>query len=179
MYSFDSSKKSLEEATDWLSQEYSQVHTGTANPIILDGILVESYGEKQPIKNIASITIEDPKTLRVSPWDATNVPDIEKAISDSSLGLSVSSDSAGVRISFPQLTEETRKNVAKVLKGRLEEARVTVRKEREKAIKDIDTGEYSDDEKKKHKENLQKIVDSTNQKLEGIYSEKEANIMTI
>lgn len=180
-YNTTSLKEKLKKVSDWLKSEYSSMHTGQANPSILDGLFVDSYGTKQPIKNVASISIEDPKTLRVVPWDKMQMKEIESVVMTSDLGLSVSIDDTGVRISFPQLTGETREKMVKVLKQKLEDARVTVRKEREEAMKDIDekekNKEMSEDEKKSAKTAVQLAVDEANKNLETIFSEKEKVVL--
>jgi len=179
MYDFTQTKEDLEKSVVWLRTEYSNVHTGQASPGILDSIKIDSYGSMQPVKNVASITVEDPRTLRVIPWDKSHVALIEKAITAADLGLSVSVDGSGIRVNFPQLTEETRAKIVKVLKGKLEEARVTVRKEREFAVKEIESGELSQDEQRDSKDALQKMIDETNKKLEEVFKTKEVNTMTI
>lgn len=179
MYDLIQAKEAFTNTVEWLKNEYSSVHTGQANPGILDNIKVDSYGTMQPIKNVAGITTEGPKSLLVNAWDQTVVPAIEKAISTADLGLSTAVDGSGIRVHFPQLTEETRAKIVKALKGKFEDARVTVRKERESAIKDIDGSEMSDDDKKRTKENLQKMVDETNSTLEGVFKTKEENTMKI
>lgn len=179
MYDFTQTKEDLDKSIQWLQTEYGNIHTGQASPVILDSIKIESYGSLQPVKNVASITAEDPRTLRVTPWDKTHVTLIDKAITAADLGLSVSIDGAGLRVHFPQLTEETRAKIVKALKLKLEEARVTVRKEREGAIKNIESEIASEDEQKVAKEKLQKMIDDTNQKLETIFKEKEEKTMRV
>ena len=174
-YNTQNFKIELKKVEEWLSKEYSQVHTGRATPIVLDSIMVESYGSHVPLKNVAGVTIEDPKTLRVAPWDKNQIKDIESAIASSNLGLSVVSDSDGVRVIFPMLTTENRAKLAKVLKEKLEDARISVRKERQVEIDKLD--DLSDDEKKRGKEDIQKCVDESNQNLESIFSKKETEIM--
>lgn len=177
--------KPFEDATkntkDWLSKEYASLHTGAASPMVLDGIMVDSYGTRQPIKNVASISIEDPKTLRVVPWDKQQLKEIEKEIITSDLGLSVAIDTTGLRVIFPMLTTETREKLVKVLKTKLEDARVTVRKERENSLREIDRmareGEMSEDEKVRAKDRIQSLVDETNSGLEAIFSAKESVVM--
>src|SRR3989338_2588776 len=107
-YDFSALRAKMKKNEDWLSKEYSQIHTGRASASFLDGVSVESYGSHVPVKNIASISIDDPKSLRVSPWDKSQIKDIEKAIAAANLGLSVMSDGEGLRVIFPGLTEETR-----------------------------------------------------------------------
>ncbi|MEA3399011.1 MAG: ribosome-recycling factor, partial [Patescibacteria group bacterium] len=120
-------KEELEKIENWLKKEYLQIHTGQANPAILDSVSVDSYGTKMPIKNVASISIEDSKTIRISPWDKNQIKDMEKAILEADLGLSIISDGDGVRVIFPMLTTETRQNFVKLLKDKLEDARINVR----------------------------------------------------
>jgi len=174
-YNTQNFKLELKKIEEWLSKEYFSIHTGRATPMVLDSIMIESYGSKMPIKNVAQITIEDPKTLRISPWDKNQVKDIESAISASNLGLSIVSDSDGVRVIFPMLTTENRINLVKILKNKLEEARIHVRKERQNEIDKIE--ELSEDEKKRAKDDIQKCVDESNKNLEGIFGKKETEIM--
>lgn len=174
-YNTQNFKLQLKKIEEWLSSEYSSVHTGRATPLVLDGISVESYGSRMPIKNIAGITIEDPKTLRVAPWDKKQIKEIENAIISSDLGLSVVSDSDGVRVIFPMLTTENRTKLAKVLKEKLEDARISVRKERQSEIDKLD--DLSEDDKKRGKEDIQKAVDESNSNLETIFAKKESEVM--
>jgi ribosome recycling factor len=168
-------KKELKKIEEWLSKEYSQVHTGRATPMVLDSINVESYGSKMPIKNVAGITIEDPKTLRIAPWDKNQIKDIETAVMAANLGLSVVSDSDGVRVIFPMLTTENRAKLAKILKEKLEDARISVRKARGDEI-DMLT-DTSEDDIRRAKEDIQKCVDESNQNLETIFAKKETEVM--
>lgn len=174
-YNINNLKTELKKIEDWLSREYSNVHTGKASPIILDSIMVESYGQRMPIKNVGSINIEDTKTLRVAPWDKSQIKEIEKAVIASNLGLSVVSDSDGVRVIFPMLTTENRAKLVKVLKEKLEDARISVRKERQSAIDE--TSDLSEDEIKRAKEEIQKCVDISNSNLESIFNKKEVDVM--
>lgn len=175
VYNTQNFKSELKKVEEWLSKEYGQVHTGRATPIVLDSIMVESYGSHMPIKNVAGITIEDPKTLRIAPWDKGQIKGIESAISAANLGLSVVSDSDGVRVIFPMLTTENRSKLVKVLKEKLEEARISVRKERQNEIDKLT--DLPEDEVKRGKEDIQKAVDEGNSNLEAIFSKKENEIM--
>lgn len=180
-YNFSNTKAEMKKTEERLSKEYSGIHTGRATPSVLDGITVESYGAYQPIKNVASISIEDPKTLRIAPWDKTQIKGIEKAIVASNLGLSAATDDAGIRVIFPQLTEESRQALVKVLKQKLEDARIAVRRDREKAWDDIQAqekdGKMNEDEKFRGKDELQKIVDEVNKNLEAVFERKEKEVM--
>lgn len=174
-YNTQNLKVELIKVEDWLKKEYSQVHTGKASPAILDSVNVESYGARMPIKNVASISVEDAKTLRIAPWDKNQIKDIEKAIIASGLGLSVVADGEGVRAIFPMLTTETRAKLVKVLKEKLEDARIRVRKVRAEEIDNSD--DLPEDDKKRAKDDIQKCVDEANKNLEDIFSKKENEIM--
>lgn len=174
-YNTTNFKQELKKIEEWLSKEFSQVHTGRATPIVLDSIMVESYGSYMPIKNIAAVSVEDPKTLRIAPWDKSAIKEIEKAIQAANLGLSVLSDSDGVRAIFPMLTTETRSKLVKVLKEKLEDARVSVRKERGNQIDNI--ADLPEDEAHRAKDEIQKCVDEANSALESIFEKKETEVM--
>ncbi|PCI20672.1 ribosome recycling factor [Candidatus Wolfebacteria bacterium] len=180
-YDFINFKKDLVKVEEWLSKELSQIHTGLASPVLLDPVLVESYGSHVPLNNIASITIEDPKTLRVIPYDNSQVKEIEKAIGLLNIGVSLSVDGTGIRIIFPQLTTERRTSFVKIVKDKLEDARISLRGEREKVWEDIQTkqknGEISEDDKYRSKDELQKLVDASNLNLESLYKKKEIDLL--
>jgi ribosome recycling factor len=180
-YNFLNFKTELKKIGDFLSKEYSQLNIGRASPMILDGVSIESYGSYVPLKNVASVSIEDPKTLRVAPWDKSQIKGIEKAIVGSNLGLSVATDDLGIRVIFPQLTTDTRKTLVKVLKEKLEDQRIVVRKEREVVLSDIEVkekeGKITEDERFRAKEELQKIINETNSNLEEIFNKKEREVM--
>ena len=180
-YNFSNFKTELKKVEEFLSKEYNQLNVGRASPMVLDGISVESYGAYVPLKNVASVNIEDPKTLRIVPFDKNQVKIIEKSVAGANLGLSVATDDVGIRVIFPQLTTETRQNLVKVLKQKLEEARITVRRERERIWDDIQmqekSGKINEDEKFRSKEDLQKIIDESNKSLERIFEKKEKEVM--
>lgn len=174
-YNTQNFKIELKKIEEWLSKEYSQIHTGRATPMVLDSVMVDSYGSRMPIKNVAQISIEDPKTLRVSPWDKSQIKGIETAISECNLGLSIVSDGEGVRVIFPMLTTENRSKLVKILKERMEDARISVRKERQNEIDK--TEDLPEDEKKRAKDDIQKCVDESNNNLESIFAKKETDLM--
>ncbi len=177
MYNLDSFKQEAKSAEDWLSKEYSQLHTGRANPALLDGVLVQSYGSLTPLKNTASISIEDPKTIRVIPWDKSLNKDIEKALHEANLGFSISVDDAGVRVIIPALTTETRTKLVKIAKERMEDARITIRKARESTLNDLKDQDLPEDTHSRAKEEVQKLVDTANATLEAFFTRKENDIL--
>lgn len=166
---------------EWLAGEYRSIQTGRATPQVLDLVHIDMYGSRTPVAHAASVTIEDPRTIRVSPWDKMIIRDIEKAINEADLGLSVSSDDQGLRVNFPALTTETRQKLVKLLKERLEEARVRVRSLREDTNKDIDArskaGEYGEDDRMHYREEMQKLVDLANAELEALFEKKEKEVL--
>ena len=175
---FKQKTKSVEE---WLQKEYRGIRTGRATPAILDSLRIEVYGSKMPIHQVASITVEDPRTLRISPWDKTQIKEIEKGIQTSNLGLSVAVDDVGIRVAFPELTAERRGDFVKVAKEKLEEAKVSLRREREEVWDNLQEQEkdskISEDEKFRGKDEMQKIVDESNKNLETLFEKKEKEIL--
>jgi ribosome recycling factor len=165
---------------DWLGKEYAGIRTGRATPMLLDLIQVESYGTRVPINQVGSVNVEDPRTLRISVWDQSQIRAVEKAITEANLGISVVTDGSGLRVIFPELTGERRVQLLKLAKAKLEEARVSIRSARDEAMKEIDAaqkaGELSEDERFTAKEDLQKRVDAKNATLLAAYETKEKEI---
>ena len=168
------------EIVNWLEREYTSIRTGRATPMLLDLVLAESYGSRVPIVQVGSVSVEDPRTLRISVWDTSAIKAVEKAITEADLGVSVVSDGNGLRVIFPELTGERRIQLLKIAKAKLEESRVSIRGAREEAIKEIDalekSGEMSQDTKVSVKEDLQKRVDSFNNSLGNLFDTKEKEI---
>lgn len=179
-YNFSKLNQKGAEVEEWLKKEFSGIRTSRATPTLLDAVLVESYGAKVPIKQIASIVTEDARTIRVAPYDASQAKAIEKAVTVANLGLSVASDDKGVRVSFPELTTERRQALIKVVHEKLENARVSVRKVRDDVWNEIQKqekeGAIREDEKFRLKTELQKIVDGLNKKLADATDRKEKEI---
>lgn len=180
-YNFQPLKQKISETEEWLKKEFSQIRTGRATPVILDAVSVEVYGSMMGIQQVASVTIEDPKTIRISPWDTSQIKAIEKGIIDSNLGLSVSVDDKGLRVMFPELTSERRVQLVKVSKQKLEEARVSLRKEREDTRADIAAkekgGAMGEDEKFRLNDELQSMIDQANATLDQLAEKKEKEVL--
>ncbi|OHA58688.1 MAG: ribosome recycling factor [Candidatus Vogelbacteria bacterium RIFOXYD1_FULL_44_32] len=179
-YNFSLFNLRTAEIEDWLKKEFSSIRTGKASPLLLDGVMVESFGSRVPIKHIATIVTEDAKTLRITPWDRNHVKNIEGAIATANLGVSTAPDSTGIRVIFPDLTSERRLLLAKAIKEKLEEGKVSIRKEREKIIIDIEektkNKEISEDDRFQFKDDLQKIVENSTAKLTSLAEAKEKEI---
>jgi ribosome recycling factor len=182
MTDFTQLKNKLESTQEWLISEFQGVRTGRAVPALLDSIQVDSYGMKVPLKQMANIGAEDARTLRVNPFDVSQIKDVERAISEADLGVGVQGGATEVRIIFPELTGERRVQLLKIAKAKLEEARVAVRGARDDMKKDLNQkekdGEMGKDENHDAQEEMQKIVDEANKALEEQYTKKEEEITT-
>lgn len=175
-YDFSSFERRGAEIVNWLQKEFGTIRTGRATPVILDSIQVESYGARVPINQVGTVGVEDPRTLRVSVWDGGQIKAVEKAIMEANLGLSVTVDDKGVRVTFPELTGERREQLLKQAKAKLEEARVSIRSARDEAIKKLEADELSDDETFSAKDDLQKKVEAKNKELNDLLAVKEKEI---
>jgi len=180
-YDFSGMDQKLAGAKEWLQQEYQSLRTGRAAPGLLDGVHVDAYGSRMPLKQVANVGVEDARTLRVNPYDAGLLKDIERAIAAADLGVGTSVADTTVRVSFPELTTERRSELVKVAKGKLEEARITVKGIRNEAVSSIEkqeaAGEITEDEKFRFKEEAQKKIDAANKDLEELFKKKEEEMM--
>ena len=179
-YNFSELKQSMKEIEEWFAKETAGIRTGRASPAILDSVQIESYGARTQIAHIGAISAADPRSLIISPWDKTQLKAIETAIMAANLGVSVSNDGSNIRVVFPELSTERRTLLGKLLKEKLEEARVRVRKVRDEIKNDIQAkekeGEISEDDKFRDTEALQKHIDEENAKLEGMMERKQKEI---
>ena len=181
-YDFTKFKKQISGAEEWLKKEFSGIRTGQATPALLDGVKVDSYGTLMAIPQVAAVTGEGPRTLRVVPWDTTLMKEIEKAITVANLGVSVGIDEKGLRVNFPELTSESRTAITRLAKDRLEEAKKQIRMHRDDAMKDLQArekaGGIGKDEVFRHQKEIQKMVDTANTALEANYIKKEKEILS-
>lgn len=180
MYNFAPFKSRISEIEDWFKKELSLLRTGRATSAILDSITVDSYGSQSPIAHVGTVSMEDARTLRISPWDKTQLKAIEAALQKANIGLSVSTDENGLRVIFPELTGDRRAQIIKLLKDKTEDARISLRKEREVVIADFKRqekdSEMSEDDAHKAKEELQRVVDEANSRFEALALVKEKDI---
>jgi ribosome recycling factor len=179
-YNFNLLKAEIKEIEEWLAREFSAIRTGRATPALLDGVSVESYGSRVSLKQVGAIGVEDPRTLRITLWDKSQMRGVESAVQAANLGVSITSDSVSLRIIFPELTADKRKILNKVANEKIEQARISLRQAREKTWNDIQakekSGEVSEDEKFRLKDELQKIIDSANQYLNEAGKRKQTEI---
>ena len=173
----------MEKSLEALGQNFNKIRTGRAHPSILDGIRIDYYGAETPLKQMASINVEDARTLAVSVFDKSITPDVEKAIMKSDLGLNPSTAGDVIRIPMPMLTEETRKGYIKQARAEAESARVSIRSARRDAngmLKDlVKEKEISEDEQRSAEENIQKITNTMIKEVEQVLAEKESDLMEV
>lgn len=179
-YDFSKLKKNIQETEEWLSREFSTIRTGRASTALLDAVRPEVYGARTPLQQVGSITVEDARTIRIVPWDKTNGKGIEKAITEEDLGVSVVVDDSGLRVIFPELTAERRTLLQKVAGEKCEQARVTLRGHRSDTLRDIDASEkeggIGEDDVKRYKEEVQKMIDAGQKALDTHLQKKHAEI---
>jgi ribosome recycling factor len=176
-------RERMEKSLEALVHHFNKIRTGRAHPSLLDGIRVEYYGAETPLSQMANISVEDARTLSLTPWDKSVVPQIERAIMKSDLGLNPSTAGGVIRIPMPMLTEETRKGFTRQARQEAESARVSVRNARRDAmamlkelVKDKEIGE---DDERRGQEDVQKLTDSFIAQIEKLLAEKEADLMEI
>ena len=178
----DNLKPEFEKTLSFLKAEFAKVKTSRANPAMVEDIEIECYNQKFPLKQVASISAPQPKLLMVQPWDKAIIQDIEKGIRNKS-GFSPVVDGDIIRINLPDLNEEQRKEYVKIISDKTEEAKISIRLHREKIWKEIQEmekkGEMREDDKFRAKDDLQKMVDDFNEKIDTAKKSKESDIMTI
>jgi len=172
----------LEKAIDYLKTEVSSIRTSSASPSLLENLVVEVYGGKYKIQELATISIPEPRSLIIEPWDKQTLNIIEKVIRESDLGLNPVVDGERIRLNFPQLTQERREEFIKVLKKKTEEAHIKIRQARENIWEEIKKaekgGELREDDKFNAKDDLQKLVDEYNKKVNEMEEKKEKELLS-
>lgn len=173
----------MQAALEALKKDFSSIRTGRASLALLDHISVDYYGTPTPLQQVASLAIPESRTITITPWEQKLIPAIEKAILKSDLGLTPSNDGKAIRINIPQLTEERRKQLVKVVGKRTEEAKVTIRnirREINEEVKHLEKQEHlSEDDTKKSLADIQKVTDSFTKKTDELLQHKEKEIMEV
>jgi ribosome recycling factor len=173
----------MDKSVEATHEHFNSVRTGRATPALLDRIQIDYYGTPTPLKNLATINSPEPRMLTIQPFDPTSIKAIEKAIQESDLGLTPSNDGKLIRLPIPQLTEERRKELVKVIRGMAEEGRVAVRNVRRDAIKHLEElvkkGDVGDDDERAAETRVQKLTDDHVARIEEILKRKEAEIMEV
>ena len=176
-------EESMEKATDSLKYQLTKIRTGRASASVLDGVTVDYYGAPTPIKQVGQISTPEARLLQIQPFDKSMINEIEKAILGANLGLTPSNDGNLIRIPFPALTEERRKEQVREIKKLGEDARIAIRsarREQNEVVKKAEKKkEVSEDESKKFQDNIQKITDNYIKEVDKIIEGKEKELMTV
>ena len=173
----------MDKSVEATHEHFNSVRTGRASAALLDRIQIDYYGTPTPLKNIATINVPEPRLLTIQPFDPSSIRSIEKSIQESDLGLTPSNDGKLIRLPIPQLTEERRKELVKVVRGLAEEHRVAVREIRRDAMKHlkelVDKGEVGADEEHRAEERVQKLTDDHTRQIDELLKHKEAEVMEV
>ncbi len=179
----DDAEQRMNKTIEALESAFSRIRTGRAHPGILNGLLVSYYGNDTPINQMANVSVEDGRTLLITPWEKSSVGAIEKAILKSDLGLNPSTASENIRLPMPPLTEENRRDLTKVAKSEAEHARVGIRNIRRDANNDLKEflkeKEITEDDERKGSELVQKLTDAKIKKVDSMLETKESDLMEI
>jgi len=174
-------KRDFDVAVQWAKNEVAGIRTGRAHSSMVEDLIVDYMGSKLRIKELATINTPEPRVIFIQPWDKGTIPLIEKAIKDSPLGLNPTSDSNGIRLTIPSLTEDRRKEFLKLLNHKAEEARIKIRQIREDILKKVQNAVREktarEDDLRNAKEELQKVIDELNKKIEEMVKKKETELM--
>ncbi len=177
----DNARERMDRAVESIKKELSRVRTGKAALSLLEAVRVECYGSTLPVNQVATIAIPEPRLMVIQPWDRSVLPDVEKAILRSELGITPSSDGAVIRLSIPPLTEERRGELQKLVRKLAEDARVQIRRERRDANDELrrleKEGDLPEDVAKKAQEEVQELTDSHVAEIDGLLASKEKEIL--
>ena len=179
----DDAKRRMDKSVEAAVHEFNTVRTGRASAALLDRIAADYYGEQTPIKQLATINVPEPRLLTVQPFDPGSVKAIERAIMESDLGLQPSNDGKLIRLPIPQLTEERRKQLVKVVRHLAEEGRIAIRNVRRDVMHDLKElardGDVGDDDERRAEEKLQKLTDEHVHRIDELLKKKEEEIMEV
>lgn len=180
---FDNLKEDLEKSVTYLKNEFAVVRAGRANPHILDRIVIDYYGAPTPLNQMANFNVQDARMLVVNLYDISQLNNVRRALSEANLGVNISDDGKMIRLSFPALTEERRREIAKSLRTTLENAKVAMRNSRRDAIDMLKNlkkdSKISEDEEANKEKEVQKLLDSYISTLDSLYAIKEKEIMEV
>ena len=179
----NNAKERMEKTMKVLESDFAAIRAGRANPAVLDRIMVDYYGTPTPIQQMAAVSVSDARILVIQPWDKSSLKSIEKAIQASDLGINPANDGTVIRLTFPQLTEERRKELSKDIHKLGEDAKVAIRAIRRDANDKIKTmkknSELTEDDVKVFDKDIQKLTDKYIETVDGTVSAKEKEIMTV
>ncbi len=177
----DEAREKMMQAVDHVASEFATVRTGRANPQILNRISAEYYGSQTPLQQLATFSVPEPRLLVISPFDKSSIGAIEKALQEADLGISPSNDGQVIRLSFPSLTEERRRDLIKMVRSMAEDGRIAVRNVRRHGKSDMEAlhGEISDDDIRRAEKDLQTVTDEHIAEIDGLLERKEAELLEV
>ena len=182
-FNIDQFQEKIKKSESLLKEDLATVRAGRANAALVDKVMVEYYGTPTPLKSLANISVPEPRTLLISPFDPKSIPEIEKAINVANIGINPVNDGKVVRLQIPQVTEERRKELTKTVKKMGEETKVAVRNLRRDAndkVKKLEkAGDYTEDDRKETLDEIQKMVDQAIKDIDDIVAAKETEIMEV
>lgn len=177
------SEESMKKSINFLKEDLASIRAGKANPKLVDKIQVSYYGTMTPINQLANISVPDPRSIVIQPWDSSLLKEIERAIQSSDLGINPSNDGKLIRLSIPPLTEERRKDLIKLVKKEVENSKIAIRNIRRDSNEEIKkmekSGDLTEDDQKRAEEEMQKLTDKYTKLTDDIYKEKEKEILEV
>ena len=168
-----------EKVLTYLHSEFAKLQTGRANAALVENVNVEAYGQNQPLKAVAGVSVQDAKTIVVQPWDAGTLADVEKALTNADLGINPVNDGSVLRLNLPPMTQERREQLVKIVHQLAEEGRISIRQQRQNAHDSIKDEEKDEDVRYTLLEELEKAVKASNEKIEESKKQKEEEVMTV
>jgi ribosome recycling factor len=177
----DEAREKMTQAVEHVGSDFATVRTGRANPQILNRVTAEYYGTPTPLQQLATFSVPEPRLLVISPFDKSSITAIEKALMEADIGISPSNDGQVIRLAFPALTEERRKELIKIVRGMAEDGRVAVRNIRRHAKSDMEAlhGEISDDDIHRGEQELQVVTDEYVAEIDALLERKEAELLEV
>ena len=176
-------EEKMNKTIDALDREYAAIRAGRANPAVLNKVVVDYYGTPTPVAQMAAVSVPEPRTLMIAPWDASTLKEIEKAIQASDIGINPANDGKAIRLNFPPLTEERRRDLCKDIKATAEDSKVSIRSSRRDAIEKIKAqkkdGEITEDDVKQLEKKVQELTDKYCKEADELASAKEKEIMSV
>ena len=176
-------EEKMNKTIDALDREYAAIRAGRANPAVLNKVVVDYYGTPTPVNQMAAVSVPEPRTLMIAPWDASTLKEIEKAIQASDIGINPTNDGKAIRLNFPPLTEERRKDLCKDIKKQAEDSKVSIRSSRRDAIEKIKAqkkdGEITEDDVKSLEKKVQDLTDKYCKEADELATAKEKEIMSV
>lgn len=169
----------MQDALEALGREFGRVRSGRASPGLVDKVAVEAYGSEMPMDQVATISVPEARTIVIQPFDKGNLSNIERAIHKANLGVTPNNDGHVVRLNLPALTEERRREYVKVVKGKAEEAKISIRQARRDALEELKKADFPEDHQKRIEDEVQKMTDKFTDKIDNATKAKEKELMEV